>query len=182
VLYNNNVVFTYNDSASTAALVTSVSIPNVIGNEVKVQIFGNSKILSLAEVVVEALPPTTQYIDVEALTPLLDVNANNAAGTRCQGDCDSDAQCADNLVCFRRSVATDPLPPRCKGDIDTAVIHWATPQEYDWCVEANPIKLGLCEGECWTDDDCQGDLICSASTSHDCTGVGTSGWKYCVRG
>ena len=121
--------------------------------------------------------------NVEALTPLLDVSASNAAGTRCQGDCDSDSQCAGNLVCFHREGASYPFPPRCKGVIDsTTVVNGSNPHGYDWCVEENPIKLGLCEGECWTDDDCQGDLICSASTSYDCRGVGASGWKYCVRG
>lgn len=36
---------------------------------------------------------------------------------RCQGDCDSDRECADNLVCFQRSISrsSSPSVPGCKG-------------------------------------------------------------------
>lgn len=40
------------------------------------------------------------------------------------------------LVCFHRGQRSFSTK-RCKGDIDTAVTNWPTPQEYDWCIEAN---------------------------------------------
>ncbi|GFH61904.1 hypothetical protein CTEN210_18380 [Chaetoceros tenuissimus] len=57
VMYNNAVVYLYDDSASTAQSITMIPIePNVIGDEVKIEIFGPSRTLNLAEVVVEILP------------------------------------------------------------------------------------------------------------------------------
>ncbi|GFH47586.1 hypothetical protein CTEN210_04061 [Chaetoceros tenuissimus] len=111
--------------------------------------------------------------DVEALTPLVDRGGGNTAVIdECEGDCDSNAHCSTGLICHMRDVESNPYPPRCKGDI--------AHHTHDWCVQANPIKLGLCEGECWIDADCEDGLICSDDTSTACVGTPTSGWKYCV--
>ncbi|GFH47585.1 hypothetical protein CTEN210_04060 [Chaetoceros tenuissimus] len=121
----------------------------------------------------------TAMQDVETLTSLTDGGLDNTSGIECQGDCDFDSDCQGDLVCHQRGGTSYPYPPRCRGDIDLSTTH-SDPQNYDWCVQANPIKLGLCEGECWTDADCDGNLICSYDTSVSCVGIGTSGWKYCV--
>jgi hypothetical protein len=56
VLLNGVEVFRYVDNASLANVVTSIVVPsNVIGNAVKIQLFGNNRVLSLAEVEVEGL-------------------------------------------------------------------------------------------------------------------------------
>ncbi len=56
VLLNEVEVFRYDDSAPLANVVTSIVVPsNVIGNAVKIQLFGNTRVISLAEVEVEAL-------------------------------------------------------------------------------------------------------------------------------
>lgn len=48
---NNAVIYLYDDSASTAQSITTISIePNVIGDEVKIELFGTSRTLNLAEV------------------------------------------------------------------------------------------------------------------------------------
>ncbi len=113
--------------------------------------------------------------DVEPLTQLVNKGGGTTATLyECEGDCDSNGQCSGDLICHNREVESDPYPPRCKGDV-APFSH-----THDWCVQANPIKLGLCEGECWTDDDCDGGLICSDDTSTACVGTPTLGWKYCV--
>ena len=33
----------------------------------------------------------------------------------CEGDCDSDSDCASGLVCFHRYSSSDPIPPGCRG-------------------------------------------------------------------
>ena len=56
VLLNEVEVFRYDDNASLAAVVTSIVVPsNVIGNAVKIQLFGTNRVVSLAEVEVEGL-------------------------------------------------------------------------------------------------------------------------------
>ena len=56
VLLNGIEVFRYDDNASLANVVTSIVVPsNVIGDAVKIQLFGDNRVLSLAEVEVEGL-------------------------------------------------------------------------------------------------------------------------------
>lgn len=116
--------------------------------------------------------------DVEALTPLVNKGGGNTAViNECEGDCDSNAHCSVGLTCFLRDVESDPYPPRCKGDV---VYH-----THDWCVQADPIKLGLCEGDCYTDDDCEANLVCSRRNVGDpaptvCSGSAYQDWGYCV--
>ena len=78
----------------------------------------------------------------------------------CQGDCDSDADCAYGLVCFER--LGNETVPGCMGE--------AIPME-DYCIppqQANELTLhGIngvpeinyplkaCQGDCGTDDDCE---------------------------
>jgi hypothetical protein len=66
------------------------------------------------------------------------------------------------------------------NDGDDGSFVFKDPDNYEY-------PLGHCEGDCDTDDDCEGDdLICqqrSGTTSLEekgCDGVGRSGYDYCV--
>ena len=49
---------------------------------------------------------------------------------RCEGDCDSDDECADGLVCYQRS--DDEPVPRCNGSARTG---------WDYCVREDDLDL-----------------------------------------
>jgi hypothetical protein len=82
----------------------------------------------------------------------------------CNGDCDDDSHCSGNLICFQRS-GTEAVPG-CSG---------SAPSGIDFCAEratentvwlkgdngspAANFPLGLCEGDCDSDADCQTGLI-----------------------
>jgi hypothetical protein len=76
VFRNGVEVFTYNDNASPAALVTSIPMTSkVIGDTVKIQLFGPDRVLSLAEVEVyggDVLPtafPSSVPSDIPSSIP-----------------------------------------------------------------------------------------------------------------
>merc|ERR1712127_1090496 len=93
--------------------------------------------------------------------PLIDFGTSPAASELplglCEGDCDSNSDCEEGLICFQRDGLT-PVPG-CLGD--------GLP-DYDYCIAppalidfgANPaaseLPLGLCEGDCDTDNECEG--------------------------
>lgn len=118
----------------------------------------------------------------------------------CEGDCDIDADCAEDLVCFQRNRG-DPVPA-CSG---TPVSNW------DYCVKPDPypnkpsdpsppprqrlqfvgnngipsdvFPLGKCQGDCDTDDECAGDLVCFQRDGNEhvpgCSGNDPTANDYC---
>ena len=103
----------------------------------------------------------------------------------CEADCDTDNDCATGLKCFQRS--GNEKVPGCEG---TAL------NNYDYCIpkerflkdisvngRSNP-KLGLCEGDCDRDTDCQDGLKCFQRNGYTpvpgCVGRGRRDWDYCV--
>uniref|UniRef100_A0A7S3VEX3 Uncharacterized protein n=1 Tax=Chaetoceros debilis TaxID=122233 RepID=A0A7S3VEX3_9STRA len=100
----------------------------------------------------------------------------------CEGDCDDDTNCMDGFVCFKRMMNNATISiPGCTGapfDMDT------DHHRADYCVDpyapsllstfvdgdadvdlvnvgADPVyDLERCQGNCITDYDCMGDLIC----------------------
>lgn len=117
----------------------------------------------------------------------------------CQGDCDTDDGCAGNLQCFQRDGFT--IPPGCSGGGGVGE------EIYDYCYDpvglklptlkdlgANPDlskeKLGLCVGDCDSDDDCEGGLTCyqrSDAPPHPgpsvpgCAGAPNGAYDYCYQ-
>ncbi|CAE8698862.1 unnamed protein product, partial [Polarella glacialis] len=106
----------------------------------------------------------------------------------CQGDCDYDSDCASGLKCFQRDKGQDA-----PGCLDRP------PTDYDVCYDPNAPKsvttdnspggggkrkLFVCEGDCDSDDDCQGSLKCFQRDKYEkipgCKGSGKSGWDYCA--
>ena len=103
----------------------------------------------------------------------------------CQGDCDSDAQCADGLVCFHResSDGTNPLPS-CDGAAQGSAA--------DYCVSEfvlRNVDLDTCKQRCDDDEGCSafrwkpdGDNNCQIS-SDGCDArqaADSTGWKSYV--
>lgn len=105
----------------------------------------------------------------------------------CQGDCDTDEDCLDELVCFQRAL-NEPIPA-CRGDgmpsMDYCILPpvQVLPDEPTEAVTMAPtiaetlaatemlvalqtvgdsggLPLGLCQGDCDVDEDCLDDLIC----------------------
>ena len=77
-------------------------------------------------------------------------------------DCDNDDECEGDLICFHRGNAD---VPNCLG----------VPDSSDYCIKPVPFlltergnngnpaanfPLGECEGDCDSDTDCAGDLLC----------------------
>jgi len=113
---------------------------------------------------------------------------DGAAGMAlCQGDCDTDADCASGLVCFQRSGFT--AVPGCSGQGTEGWDYCVTPF-LDSSPGVNPTPagvgtLGLCEGDCDRDSDCASGLVCHQRSGFTavpgCDGEGTEGWDYCVQ-
>lgn len=152
----------------------------------------------------------------------------------CQGDCDVDSDCLDDLICFQRDNLEEV--PGCAGsgsrsfdyciidpnpstfsptEMETTIMTGAptiaptiAPTEPQIAVAAEEASileptmtptmepmlvtvdkyrdglLGLCEGKCKEDDDCEGDLICMERDEEDevpgCAGVPHRGDDYCI--
>ena len=82
----------------------------------------------------------------------------------CNGDCDDDSHCSGNLICFQRS-GTEAVPG-CSGSAPAGVDFCAErpTQNTVWLKGDNgsppeSFPLGLCEGDCDSDADCQTGLI-----------------------
>lgn len=109
----------------------------------------------------------------------------------CEGDCDGDGDCEDGLICIEREPG-DPLPRGCYGDDFQDSDHSSNP--YDYCAPVVKVsflggapsqKLGLCEGDCDTDEDCKGALVClergdDGKPPPGCKGAVNIDYDYCV--
>jgi hypothetical protein len=115
----------------------------------------------------------------------------------CQGDCDTDKDCAGSLRCFQRT-SKSTVPPGCQrtqqGDI----------HDYDHCYDIKYISPGVlwsfggdgctpsmmcnrCQGDCDSDRDCKSGLRCfqrdKKEMAHQCKSGGSgdiTGYDYCV--
>lgn len=115
-------------------------------------------------------------------------------------DCDYDSDCGLGLVCHYRHFEGDnsisvTSVPGCRGDpleedfcvkpaTDNTVVIVAD-KEDDLGMEHYP--LGMCQGDCWGDDDCEGGLKCFyvANWGHlppGCIGNAEDKYSYCYVG
>ncbi|CAJ1964753.1 unnamed protein product [Cylindrotheca closterium] len=114
---------------------------------------------------------------------------------RCRGDCDEDTDCENGLVCFQRDFEPRSVPG-CSGDA-----FQIGNGDDDFCIQASAntlnfrgdngqpasaFPLGACQGDCDTDAECAGNLICFQRAEFEdvpgCTGFGVSGFDYCSAG
>mmetsp|Transcript_13320 Transcript_13320/g.28769 ORF Transcript_13320/g.28769 Transcript_13320/m.28769 type:complete len:787 (+) Transcript_13320:1072-3432(+) len=125
--------------------------------------------------------------------PVLELVGNNGwSGSDfplrdCEGDCDNDSECAGSLRCFARD-GTEAVPG-CDGAGNSATDYCAVKSATDlWIVgdeglPAGAFPLGVCEGDCDSNFDCEGTLICEQRGGVElvpgCSGLGTSAKDYC---
>ncbi|KAL7450676.1 hypothetical protein ACHAWC_002556, partial [Mediolabrus comicus] len=107
---------------------------------------------------------------------------------KCHGDCDNDSHCEGSLVCFQRS-GTEAVPG-CTGTGASGTDYCAErpTQNTVWLKGDNGrpaanFPLGLCEGDCDSDADCQPGLICQQRSGTEaipgCIGNPIPGEDYC---
>ena len=128
------------------------------------------------------------------------LGVNESLLGQCQGDCDTDEECQEHLVCKQRQ-GTSSLPVQCIGDVAadpglSGVDFCIMPElkhhgwhNVDWTYvpygdkARNPLQL--CEGDCDNDAECAGHLICHQTSSGDtrvpgCWGLPVPEMDYCV--
>jgi hypothetical protein len=110
-------------------------------------------------------------------------------------DCDWDSDCDFGLVCGFRN-ATESDVPGCVGNATEVDIG-----SHDFCMkplttntlviiadydgsDSSDWPLGMCEADCYDDDDCEGDLACwvpfeDGETIPGCIGTGDDEYGYC---
>ena len=147
--------------------------------------------------------PSGVYADVEgndycvrkpSFNAVLKYKGVNPTGKlqQCEGDCDSDAECASGLACFQRD--SSELVPGCRkgGSGDSSGTDYCVSDIYrinDLGVspDTSTTKLKLCEGDCDTNADCGPGLKCEQRSGNGpVTGcvLGSDAKKdddYCVK-
>ena len=104
---------------------------------------------------------------------------------QCEGRCSTDSDCTHGLVCFEKTADNvDENPGNCGGTGFAWMSYCYRPEDDDvLVVNDHKEKLGLCEGICETDDDCEGNLRCSDRVGWEavpgCRGKGMYGYNYC---
>lgn len=107
---------------------------------------------------------------------------------KCEGECDSDADCLGNLKCLQRD--NGESVPGCSGS--------GYNKTHDYCYDpadntklinkgATPSgsgkRLNRCEADCDSDNDCIGNLKCFQRNGYTsipgCSGSGVNGYDYC---
>lgn len=88
-------------------------------------------------------------------------NTDKGNMKRCDHDCNSDDECAGILECHQRT--NGELTPGCSGTIEdyNDICYYPLDENLPTLTTLRPKdKLGLCEGDCDNDDDCEGGLVC----------------------
>ncbi|CAJ1897025.1 unnamed protein product [Cylindrotheca closterium] len=103
----------------------------------------------------------------------------------CMGDCDEDSDCGPGLMCFQRN-AYESVPGCFGGANDESRTDYCIPVELPHLVISETFPLGLCEGDCDSNDDCDHDLVCYQRSGFQdvpgCSGGSLDGSRtdYCV--
>eukprot|EP00934_Nitzschia_sp_Nitz4_P009064 Nitzschia sp. Nitz4//scaffold21_size171442//115904//118824//NITZ4_002178-RA/size171442-augustus-gene-0.188-mRNA-1//1//CDS//3329542462//9054//frame0 len=140
------------------------------------------------------------------VSPVVECTPEAPCG-KCMGDCDTDSDCMDGLICYQKAgkpqTEAEAMVPGCNG------LDWS---KTDWCVEpyeeteapasGTPLVLpvmscsadepcGECMGDCDSDADCMDGLYCyqkqgkaqneMEATVPGCVGLDWSKTDWCVR-
>jgi len=123
----------------------------------------------------------------------------------CEGDCNSDEDCEEGLYCFMKDESITSVPG-CVGfdtsrtdfciyrnslldegslESTSTVSDFAKINEISALPMLSPKKLGLCEGDCDSDEDCAEDLFCFIKDTGvlsvpGCNGFDMSRTDYCT--
>jgi hypothetical protein len=129
--------------------------------------------------------------------------ASHACGV-CQGDCDSDSDCAGGLKCMQRN-GNQPVPgcvgsgfvgeDFCYDPNHANGYYYGTQpgyngqgmmygQELRFTNQCDDGECGICEGDCDSDSDCANGLICYTRSGNEivpgCIGNGYYGTDFCA--
>ena len=110
----------------------------------------------------------------------------------CEGDCDSDLDCNNGLVCFQRGGWEEV--PGCTGEGSPGFDYCIRPPSpsptpspiygniQSLAVDAN--NLSVCQGDCDSDSECRDGLRCRQRGANEavleCDGSPRFGWDYCL--
>mmetsp|Transcript_39843 Transcript_39843/g.67952 ORF Transcript_39843/g.67952 Transcript_39843/m.67952 type:complete len:336 (+) Transcript_39843:113-1120(+) len=180
--------------SSTSTTSTSTSSTSTTSSTASTSTSSTSTSTSTSSTSIISTSTSTNPTD----TPLQEVGNNQLNSKcgcldRCQGDCDNDKDCMGNLVCFTRDGRENV--PGCSGEGKPGNDYCTDRpfQEYLAYVgndgqffdgeRAGAFRLGLCEGDCDNDSDCEGDYHCYRrnmfTTVPGCVGKGARGKDYC---
>ncbi|CAB9514039.1 CLECT [Seminavis robusta] len=142
-----------------------------------------------------SFPPETPIMSAETSDPatdppLLDVEGCNdpfVPCARCMGDCDTDDDCENGLLCFLRPGIDGSPVPGCSGSGSPGTDYCFQPLGDTLrlsavsCSAVSP--CGICFGDCDTDSDCSPGLVCQERDGMEempgCLGSGIPGLDYC---
>lgn len=136
----------------------------------------------------------------EVIVPLLTMTGGLS---RCQGDCNSDEDCAAGLVCWYDFDGSGNVPgctgtaqPDAEYCVDPDDVEFVMPGSVDdasnknvnaagpWLLETG--LLNRCEGDCDYDEDCAEGLVCwydedeTGELPPGCAGTPQPGSEYCI--
>eukprot|EP00980_Cylindrotheca_fusiformis_P002673 scaffold624_cov150-Cylindrotheca_fusiformis.AAC.6 len=106
----------------------------------------------------------------------------------CVGDCDRDGDCESGLYCFQRD-EYESVPGCSGGSSDSSKVDYCIPRSRS---SRQPLRysehfpLGLCEGDCDDDHDCESGLRCFQRGAHEsvpgCSGGSSDASRtdYCI--
>jgi hypothetical protein len=192
-----------------AALVWLVQLDSAVSLRLRASTFssrgemGEIKLASATKGTARAKQPTRDLgMDAKVAGSYGSPSSSVRLG-ECQGDCSSDSDCAQGLVCVQRDSGS-PLPPGCTGpSTDYGINFCAKPfssgssapssgseravkRKGNDGSPSSAFPLGMCEGDCDNDSECAGDLVCFTRRAYQavpgCSGGVTDSTPtdYCV--
>jgi hypothetical protein len=115
----------------------------------------HSEAPTMSATTTQSVAPTTSFAELTMV-------GNGVGGLSiCEADCDSDFECADGLICYTRSKGS-PSVPGCSGNADEigdASEDFCIFPEVQLAGDGND-ALSVCQADCDSNSDCEGDLVC----------------------
>jgi len=132
------------------------------------------------------------------------VNSTEIMLGPCEGDCDSDEDCDEGLYCFKKDITITSVPGCIGFDMSSTdfctyenstyipvdestglTSNFNDDDEIIALPKLSPKKLGLCEGDCDSDEDCDEGLYCFIKKKDvlyvpGCDGFDSSRTDYCT--
>merc|ERR1719383_1291500 len=95
-----------------------------------------------------------------------------------QGDCDSDKDCSGSLVCGTDNCQDFTAQALNSTDCCMELVGFGGPKDWSYCTASAPCKLG--QGDCDSDKDCSGSLVCGTDNCQDFTAQARNDTDCCM--